>query len=84
MLLPDLVHFLRHCDISVNSIFVTLIEQLHPSFDRLMAMVPVRNGCFDGSVPKRGVYLFSELGNGHFYVGRSVRLQTNGTDVAFC
>ena len=55
----------------MNSNFEKLTEQLQPAFERLMAMEPVRNGRFNGSVPKRGVYLLSEPDNGHLYVGRS-------------
>ena len=60
----------------MNSKFWDLIEEISPSFEQLMNMRPVRNGCFDGFNPKQGVYLFSERDNGHLYVGRSKNIRT--------
>jgi hypothetical protein len=54
--------------------FADAVEGLHGSFERLLAMQPVRDSQLPASMPKRGVYLFSE-GNKHFYVGRSNRLR---------
>ena len=59
----------------MNSKFLDLIEEISPSFEQLMNMRPVRNGCFDGFTPKQGVYLFSERDNGHLYVGRSKNIR---------
>ena len=55
----------------MNSKFAALIENLQSQFKQLMDMAPVRHGQFIGPVPKQGVYLFSEPGNCHLYVGRS-------------
>ncbi len=59
----------------MNSNFAALIEDLQPRFERLMAMAPVRHGRFISPVPEQGVYLFSEPGNCHLYVGRSRRIR---------
>ncbi len=48
--------------------FEQIIESLHPSYERLMAMEPV-----SGRAPRdkaSGIYLFSE-GDRHLYVGRA-------------
>ena len=55
----------------MNSKFLDLIEETSPSFEQLMNMRPVRNGCFDRFTPNRGLYLFSERDNRYLYVGRS-------------
>jgi predicted GIY-YIG superfamily endonuclease len=54
--------------------FAEVMESLHPSFERLMAMEPLRGTPPSShSTPKSGVYLFSEQ-EGHLYVGRSNRI----------
>lgn len=54
--------------------FAAVVESLHPSFKRLMAMEPLRGAPPDRkTTPKSGVYLFSE-GEQHLYVGRSNRI----------
>jgi hypothetical protein len=50
------------------------IEKLHPSFERLMAMPPVKVCALPRPMPAAGVYLFSE-GARHLYVGRTDRLR---------
>lgn len=50
------------------------VESLHPSFERLMAMPPVKVRTLPKEMPARGIYLFSE-GDKHLYVGRTNRLQ---------
>ena len=50
--------------------FAVLVESLHPSFERLMAMEPIKERRFPKPMPTHGVYLFSE-GDKHLYVGRS-------------
>jgi hypothetical protein len=51
--------------------FAEVVESLHPSFDRLMAMEPLRGTPpLRQSTPESGVYLFSEQGR-RLYVGRS-------------
>ncbi|MEP6356050.1 MAG: hypothetical protein ABJ081_05165 [Hyphomicrobiales bacterium] len=52
----------------MDKTFKALIEGLHPTFERLLAMESVFEPPLD--MPKRGVYLFSENG-AHLYVGRS-------------
>lgn len=54
----------------MDSNFARAIEALSGSFDRLLAMEPIRDGRLPMGMPSRGVYLFSE-GGGHLYVGRS-------------
>ncbi len=54
--------------------FKELIEGLHPSFERLLAMSPVKIGALPRNMPKAGIYLFSE-GNSHLYVGRTNRIR---------
>ena len=54
--------------------FAAVVESLHPSFERLMAMEPLRATSPPmKTTPKSGVYLFSE-GDRHLYVGRSNRI----------
>src|SRR5271169_4798404 len=58
----------------MNPIFAAAVESLHPSFERLRAMTPVKNGKLPAEMPSGGVYLFSE-GAEHLYVGRSNNLR---------
>jgi hypothetical protein len=58
----------------MNPIFADAVESLHPSYERLRAMTPVRNGKLPAEMPGGGVYLFSE-GAEHLYVGRSNNLR---------
>jgi hypothetical protein len=55
--------------------FATLLEGLHPKFERLIAMPPYRAGSLPKLMPKQGVYLFSE-GDLHLYVGRSNKIRS--------
>jgi hypothetical protein len=58
----------------VDESFRQAAESLHTSFERLMAMEPLRGIAPDRkTTPKSGIYLFSE-GNKHLYVGRSNRI----------
>jgi len=50
--------------------FAQAVETLHPSFEHLLAMAPIRDREWISVVPEQGVYLFSE-GDNHLYVGRS-------------
>ena len=54
--------------------FAVVIERLHPAFERLLAMPPVRKGELPRQMPEKGVYLFSD-GDRHLYVGRSNHLR---------
>jgi len=55
--------------------FASVIESLHPSFEKLVHMEPVTTGTLPRHMPKSGVYLFTE-GKRHLYVGRSNRLRS--------
>jgi hypothetical protein len=59
----------------VNEIFRQHVESLHPLFERLMTMAPLKVCDLPRLMPSRGIYLFSE-GNAHLYVGRTNRLRT--------
>ncbi len=50
--------------------FAKLLEGLHPKFEELLRNAPCRYGNLPRTMPKQGVYLFSEGGN-YLYVGRS-------------
>jgi predicted GIY-YIG superfamily endonuclease len=54
--------------------FTSVADSLHPSFEKLLAMVPVIGSPPPLTTPASGVYLFSE-GEEHLYVGRSNRLR---------
>ena len=54
--------------------FASVIDQLHPAFERLLSTSPARHGQLARDMPAQGVYLFSE-GNRHLYVGRSNHLR---------
>jgi hypothetical protein len=53
--------------------FSTTVESLHPSFQRLLAMDPVKALDFPRHLPQAGIYLLSE-GSQHLYVGRTNRV----------
>jgi len=42
--------------------FAKLLEGLHPKFEELMRMPPFAYGKLPKTMPKQGVYLFSEKG----------------------
>ncbi len=54
--------------------FISAVESLHDSFERLAAMPPVSYERLPQDMPVQGVYLFSEEGR-HLYVGRSNRIR---------
>jgi predicted GIY-YIG superfamily endonuclease len=58
----------------VHELFKQYVETLHPSFERLVHMHPVKIASLPKPLPEKCVYLFSEAGN-HFYVGRTRRLR---------
>ena len=65
---------LNYGELLMNPKFAEVVESLHPSFERLMAMAPLRGTPPSRvSTPKSGIYLFSEHGH-HLYVGRSNRI----------
>lgn len=53
----------------MHETFRTFTENLHPKFEALMDMDPVK-GVLPSSIRGSGIYLFSEGGR-HLYVGRS-------------
>ncbi len=50
--------------------FASLVESLHPKFETLLGLEPVRPDSLPRFLPERGIYLFSE-GDRHLYVGRT-------------
>ncbi len=54
--------------------FKRYVETLHPSFERLVNMHPVKIAALPKPLPDKCVYLFSE-GENYFYVGRTRRLR---------
>jgi hypothetical protein len=54
--------------------FARVIDQLHPAFERLLAIPPTCHGRLLPNMPTQGVYLFSE-GDRHLYAGRSNHLR---------
>lgn len=54
--------------------FASVVEALHPAFERLLAMPPAGHGRLPQDMPLQGVYLFSE-GPRHLYAGRSNHLR---------
>jgi hypothetical protein len=54
--------------------FKHYVESLHPSFERLMEMPPVKMSALPKHLPEKCVYLFSE-GEETLYVGRTRRLR---------
>jgi len=54
--------------------FAEVVDSLHPSFTRLLQMLPVTTSTLPKDTPKSGIYLFTENGR-HLYVGRSNRLR---------
>ena len=63
----------------MNEMFRKHVESLHPSFERLMAMPPVKACALPQKMPTYGIYLFSE-GQKHLYVGRTNRLRKRLAD----
>ncbi len=55
--------------------FAALVDNMHVSVERLLAVQPVTMAQFPKEVPERGIYLFTEPGTGHLYVGRSNRIR---------
>src|SRR5439155_21282667 len=63
----------------MNETFRAHVESLHPSFERLMAMPPVKVCALPKTMPAHGIYLFSE-GDKLLYVGRTNRLRQRLTE----
>jgi predicted GIY-YIG superfamily endonuclease len=58
----------------VDPAFEQFVETLHPSFERLTQMTPLRMAALPTKLPKKCIYLLSE-GKNHLYVGRTRRLR---------
>ena len=58
----------------MDPLFARFANSLHPTFARLVVAPPVIGGAFPKTVPERGIYLFSEVGQ-HLYVGRTNRIR---------
>jgi hypothetical protein len=58
----------------VNEDFRRYVERLHPSFERLLEMRPLKVSNLPKGLPLKCVYLFSE-GHRHLYVGRTNRFR---------
>jgi len=54
----------------MDSKFAALVEHLAPKLARLLARPAVSNGALPRTMPRSGIYLFTENGR-HLYVGRS-------------
>jgi predicted GIY-YIG superfamily endonuclease len=54
--------------------FKQFVEMLHPSFERLMQMVPLKMSALPSRLPEKCIYLLSE-GQNHLYVGRTRKLR---------
>lgn len=54
--------------------FKQFVEMLHPSFERLMQMTPLKMSALPTKLPEKCIYLLSE-GKNHLYVGRTRKLR---------
>ena len=54
--------------------FADLVESLHDSYERLLAMPPCTPASMPRHMPDRGIYLLSEV-DAHLYVGRTNNLR---------
>jgi predicted GIY-YIG superfamily endonuclease len=60
--------------VEMHEHFKQYVESLHPSFERLMRMSPVKMSAIPKQLPDKCVYLFCE-GEQTLYVGRTRRLR---------
>ena len=58
----------------MDDAFKQFAETLHPSFERLMKMTPLKMSALPTRLPEKCIYLLSEEAN-HLYVGRTRRLR---------
>lgn len=58
----------------MHETFRAFADTLHPSFERLIAMPPMKIGAIPHEVGDCGIYLFSE-GDKHLYAGRTRKLR---------
>ena len=54
--------------------FKQFVEMLHPSFERMMQMAPLKMSSLPSRLPEKCIYLLSE-GQNHFYIGRTRKLR---------
>jgi hypothetical protein len=54
--------------------FRQFVEMLHPSFERLVRMTPLKMSALPSKLPEKCIYLLSEEEN-HLYVGRTRKLR---------
>jgi hypothetical protein len=54
--------------------FKQFVEMLHPSFERLMQITPLKMSALPSRLPEKCIYLLSE-GQIHLYVGRTRKLR---------
>ena len=59
----------------MDEAFKQYIESLHPPFEKLLAMRPIKISNLPKDLPSKCIYLFSE-GEKHFYVGRTNRFRS--------
>ena len=58
----------------MDAAFKQFVESLHPSFERLMQMPPLKMSALPTKLPEKCIYLLSE-GKHYLYVGRTRRLR---------
>jgi hypothetical protein len=58
----------------MNENFKRYVDALHPKFETLVEMEPIRIAALPKEAPQKAVYLFSENGK-HLYVGRTNHLR---------
>lgn len=58
----------------MENAFKQFVDALHPSFERLTQMVPLKMAALPSKLPEKCIYLLSE-GRNHLYVGRTRRLR---------
>jgi predicted GIY-YIG superfamily endonuclease len=58
----------------MDSVFGEFVENLHPSFERLVRMTPLKMSALPSKLPEKCIYLLSE-GENHLYVGRTRKLR---------
>jgi hypothetical protein len=64
----------RYTPAKMDPSFKQFVEMLHPSFERLMQMVPLKMSTLPSRLPEKCIYLLSE-GQNHLYVGRTRKLR---------
>ncbi len=60
--------------LAMDEAFKRFIDMLHPSFERLVTMTPLKMLALPSKLPEKCIYLLSEADN-HLYVGRTRRLR---------